>query len=393
MIRPAGAPLRATRCDVDLDAIGANCRAVAARAGMAVIAVVKADAYGHGAEAVAETVVAAGAAMLAVATIEEAFVLRRAGIVVPILVLLGASDRDEADAAVALGLTLAVWDEDGARVADEAARAAGRRLSVHFKVDTGLTRLGAPLDRAAARCALIAGLPDVRLDGVYTHLATADEPDEATAREQLARFAAFVAALAERPPWVHALASAGTAAFGPLAGCTAVRVGLALYGIAAAPHLARHLPLPPALAWRTRVLRRADVPRGTGVAYGHEFRLARDGRVATLAVGYGDGLPRSAWPRGRVLLTGGMAAPVAGRVSMDLTVVDVSDLGVVRVGDEAVLVGARDGVRQTATDLATACGTIAYELVTGIRARVPRRYHRDGRVVATKTLAAGYQRC
>ncbi len=392
MIPPAGAPLRATRCDVDLDAIGANCRAVAARAGMAVIAVVKADAYGHGAEAVAETAVAAGAAMLAVATIEEAFVLRRAGIAAPILVLLGASGRDEADAAVALGLTLAVWDEDGARVAGEAARAAGTRLSVHFKVDTGLTRLGAPLDRAAARCALVAGLPGVRLDGVYTHLATADEPDETTAREQLARFAAFVVALPQRPPWVHALASAGAAAFGPLAGCTAVRAGLALYGIAAAPHLAPHLPLTPALTWCARVLRLADVPRGTGVAYGHEFRLARDGRVATLAVGYADGLLRSAWPRGRVLLAGGVA-PVAGRVSMDLTVVDVSELGAVRVGDEAVLVGARDGVRQTATDLATACGTIAYELVTGIRARVPRCYHRDGRVVATKTLAAGYQRC
>ena len=392
MILPAGAPLRATRCDVDLDAIAANCRAVAARAGMAVIAVVKADAYGHGAEAVAETAVAAGAAMLAVATIEEAFVLRRAGIAAPILVLLGASDRDEADAAVALGLTLAVWDEDGARIADEAARAAGTRLPVHFKVDTGLTRLGAPLDRASARCALIAGLTGVRLDGVYTHLATADEPDEATAREQLARFAAFVAAVPERPPWVHALASAGVAAFGPLAGCTAVRTGLALYGISAAPHLTHHLALTPALTWRTRVLRLADVPRGTGVAYGHEFRLARDGRIATLAVGYGDGLPRSAWPRGRVLLAGG-SAPVAGRVSMDLTAVDVSELGAVRAGDEAVLVGACDGVRQTATDLATACGTIAYDVVTGVRARVPRRYHRDGRVVATKTLSAGYQRC
>ena len=392
MILPAGAPLRATRCDVDLDAIAANCRAVAARAGTAVIAVVKADAYGHGAEAVAETAVAAGAAMLAVATIEEAFVLRRAGIAAPILVLLGASDRDEADAAVALGLTLAVWDEDGARIADEAARAAGTRLPVHFKVDTGLTRLGAPLDRASVRCALIAGLTGVRLDGVYTHLATADEPDEATAREQLARFAAFVAAVPERPPWVHALASAGVAAFGPLAGCTAVRTGLALYGISAAPHLTLHLALTPALTWRTRVLRLADVPRGTGVAYGHEFRLARDGRIATLAVGYGDGLPRSAWPRGRVLLAGG-SAPVAGRVSMDLTAVDVSELGAVRAGDEAVLVGACDGVRQTATDLATACGTIAYDVVTGVRARVPRRYHRDGRVVATKTLSAGYQRC
>lgn len=392
MIPPAGVPLRATRCDVDLDAIAANCGAVAARAGTAVIAVVKADAYGHGGEAVAETALAAGAAMLAVATIEEAFVLRCAGIAAPILVLLGASDRDEADAAVALGLTLAVWDAPGARIAGEAARAAGVRLAVHFKVDTGLTRLGAPLDRAAAGYALIAGLPGIRLEGVYTHLATADEPDETTAREQLARFAAFVGALPERPPWVHALASAGVAAFGPLAGCTAVRAGLALYGIAAAPHLALRLPLTPALTWRTAVLRLAEVPRGTGVAYGHEYRLAHDGRLATLAVGYADGLPRSAWPRGRVLLAGGVA-PVAGRVSMDLTVVDVSELGTVRVGDEAVLVGARDGVRQTATDLATACGTLAYELVAGVRARVPRRYHREGRVVATKTLAGGYRRC
>lgn len=387
-----GAPLRATRCDIDLDAIAANCRAIAERAAVPLIAVVKADAYGHGAEAVAATAVAAGAAMLAVATIEEALVLRRARVTAPILVLLGAVDRAEADAAVAAELTLAVWDQAGAVRAAEAARAARATVALHFKVDTGMTRLGAPLDKAVALFGTVAALRGVRIEGAYTHLATADEPDLGTAHEQLALFSAFLAALPERPRWVHGLASAGVAALGPLPGCTAARVGLALYGVAAAPHLARSLALVPALSWRTVVLRVAEAPRGTGVAYGHEFRLAQDGRVATIAVGYGDGLPRSAWPRGRVLFAGGVA-PIAGRVSMDLTVVDVSALPDVATGDEVVLIGTQGGIRQTATDLAAACGTISYELFAGIGTRVPRRYLRGAQVVATKTLAAGYRLC
>ncbi len=382
----------ATRCDIDLDAIAANCRAIAERATVPLIAVVKADGYGHGAEAVAATAVTEGAAMVAVATIAEALALRGSGVTAPILMLLGVADRAEADAAVAAGLTVAVWDRSGALRVSEAASAARTTIAVQIKVDTGLTRLGAAVADAPTFIGAVAALRGVRIDGVYTHLATADEPDLGTARAQVALFGEFLDALSDRPRWVHVTASAGLAALGPVAGCTAVRVGLALYGVAAAPHLARSLALTPAMSWHTTVLRVAGAPRGTGVAYGHEFRFAQDGRVATIAVGYGDGLPRGAWPRGRVLVGGGLA-PVIGRVSMDLTVVDVSDLPDVSTGDEVVLIGSLGGIRQTATDLASTCGTISHQLFAGIGARVPRRYLRAARVVATKTLVAGYRLC
>jgi len=169
----------------------------------------------------------------------------------------------------------------------------------------------------------------------------------------------------------------------------AVRTGLAIYGLHAAPHLAGALPLRPALTWRSRVHRLANVAAGTGVSYGHEYRLPRDGRIATVPVGYGDGLPRVAGTSGAVLLRG-HRVPFAGRVCMDLVMLDVTDIDGAREGDEVVLIGAQAGAKQTAEDLAEACGTINYEIVTGIRRRVPRRYFRGGQVVATRTLTEGY---
>ncbi|HUG05506.1 MAG TPA: alanine racemase [Candidatus Limnocylindria bacterium] len=385
------APLGSTVVDVDLDALASNLAALKERGGAQVIAVVKADAYGHGVEAVAETLVEAGAAMLAVTTVEEALVLRRAGITGPLLVLFGASDRAEAEAAVAADCALVLWDLERARIYDQAAAAAGRTARVHFKVDTGLTRLGSPIAEAPARLAAIRELRHLEVDGLFTHLATADEPDVSNDRAQLARFADVLRATASPPRWVHAAASSGVAAFGAVPGCTAVRPGLSLYGLHAAGHLEAALTLRPALEWRSRVLRVAAVPKGTGVSYGLEYRLPRDGRIATIPVGYGDGLPRAAGRTGRVLV-GGRELPFAGRVCMDLIMVDVTELPATREGDEVVLIGAQDGARQTAEDLARAAGTINYEIVTGIRRRVPRRYHRGGRIVAVRTLADGYHR-
>ncbi len=384
-------PLRSTVVDVDLDAIAANLSALKARGGGEVIAVVKADAYGHGVEAVAETLVEAGAAMLAAFTVEEALVIRRAGITAPVLVLSGVSDRAEAEAAIAADCALVVWDLERARLVDEVAAAAGRIARVHFKVDTGLTRLGAPLAEAPARLAAIRELRHLEVDGLFTHLATADEPDVANDRAQLARFADVMRAIATPPRWVHAAASAGVAAFGAVPGCNAIRPGVSLYGLHAAPHLAGALRLRPALEWRSHVHRVAAVPKGTGVSYGLEYRLPRDGRVATVPVGYGDGLPRALGRHGRVLL-GGRALPFAGRVAMDLVMLDVTELPATREGDEVVVIGAQGPARQTADDLAAAVGTISYEIVVGIRRRVPRRYHRGGRVVAVRTLADGYRR-
>jgi len=384
------AVLRSTVVDVDLDAIAANTRAVCARAGVDVIAVVKGDGYGHGAEAVGEAAMDAGAVGLAVATVEEAIVLRRARPRDPILVLLGATEQAERDAAVALDLTLTVWDVDRARDLAEAARAANKTATVHFKVDTGLTRLGAPLAEAADRYRAIASLPGVKIDGVFTHLASADEQDLGTATAQLDRFDQFLDAI-DPPRWVHASASAGVASLPTRPRMTAVRTGVAIYGLHTASHLTDRLALTPALTWKSRVHRVTYAPRGTGVSYGHEYRLPRDGRIATVPVGYGDGLARTS--RGARLLVHGTAVPIAGRIAMEHVMLDVTELKDVKAGDEVVVIGTQDGATLTADDLAAAGGTINYEVVAAILPRVPRRYVRGGRLVATKTLADGYARC
>ena len=262
---------------------------------------------------------------------------------------------------------------------------------MHFKVDTGLTRLGAPAAEAPARLARLRELRHLEVEGLFTHLATADEPDVSRDRAQLARFAEVLRAIPTPPRWIHVAASAGVAAFGPIPGCNAIRPGISLYGLHTAPHLAGALALRPALEWRSRVRRVAAAPKGTGVSYGLEYRLPRDGRAATVPVGYGDGLPRALGRRGRVLL-GGRALPFAGRVAMDLVMLDVTELPATREGDEVVVIGAQGTARQTADDLAMAVGTISYEILVGIRRRVPRRYHRGGRVVAMRTLADGYRR-
>jgi len=385
----ASEAIRSTVADVDLDAIASNVEAIHTRAKAEVIAVVKADAYGHGAEAVAETCFEAGAVMVAVATIEEGLALREGGVNGPILVLLGSTESSEVAHAVAQELVLVVWEVERARAISEAATALRRSARVHFKVDTGLTRLGAPTNEAAARYRSIASLPHLEIDGIFTHFATADDPDTSNDRAQLERFREVLGSIPDRPRLVHAAASAGVAAFGPVDGMNAVRTGLAIYGLHAAPHLAGALPLRPALTWRSRVHRIASVPAGTGVSYGHEYRLPRDGRIATVPVGYGDGLPRVAGKRGAVLLRG-QRVPFAGRICMDLVMLDVTAVEDAREGDDVTLIGAQSGAKQTAEDLADACGTINYEIVTGIRRRVPRRYFRGGQVVATRTLAEGY---
>ena len=378
--------VRSTVADVDLDAIAQNL-AVMGERGQRVIAVVKADAYGHGAEAVSRALAEEGAEMLAVFTVEEGLLLRRSGITAPVLVLSGVTERDEADAAVAHDLAVVVWDAARARMVADAAAAAGRRARVHVKVDTGLTRLGAPADEALERYRAIRGTRGLEVDGVFTHFANADEPGDTFSAEQLRRFEQVLIALPDRPRLVHAAASAAIVGLDTSGVCNAVRPGLALYGLHAAPHLA-NARLRPALRWASRVHRVASVPAGTGVSYGHDYHLPRDGRIATVPVGYGDGLPRAAGRLARLLVRG-HALPIAGRVCMDLIMLDVTDVPGVAEGDEVVLIGEQDGVRVTAEDLAAACATINYEIVTNLRARVPRRYLRGGRVVATRTLADG----
>src|SRR5712692_9227119 len=226
-----GQALRSTVADVDLDAIAANVAVLRDRAAAEVIAVVKADAYGHGAEAVSEACFEAGAIMVAVATVEEAVALREAGIAGAILVLAGPTEPAEVARAVAHDLVLTVWDEPRARALSEAATALRTRARVHFKVDTGLTRLGAPLAEASERYRRIRALAGVEIDGIFTHFARSDEADATNDREQLALFQQVLGSIDELPRLVHSAASGGVAGLGRVAGMTAIRPGIAVYGI------------------------------------------------------------------------------------------------------------------------------------------------------------------
>lgn len=374
----SGLPCAAARTHaaIDLAALAGNFARLRARAGgRAPIAVVKADAYGHGAEAVVRRLVREGCTAFAVALVAEAAALRRAGLDPPLLVLGGVGGPAEARTALALATEPVVHAPEQAAWLEEAARGLGVRARVHVEVDTGMRRLGVAAEAAPALLARIAASPHLALAGVSTHFARADEADLAPSRAQLAAFRAVLAAARAagvEPGGVHVANSAGVLAAaegddGLLAG-EAVRPGLALYGVAPAPHLLDP-SLQPVMTLRTEVVAVRTVGAGEGVGYGHDWQAPRSGQVATLPIGYADGVPWSGARRGTVAI-GGLRRPLAGRVSMDCITVWTGDRPV-RVGEEAIVFGAGEGaVRVEAW--AEAAGTIAYELLVRVGARVPR---------------------
>jgi alanine racemase len=381
-------PGRTTRAFVDLDALTANVAYVRRLLGptTALMAVVKADGYGHGAVMVALTAVEAGADHLGVATIGEGVALRRAGLTVPILVL-GSSLGCDLDAAVRHRLALAVAGLDELAEVEAAAWRVGARepVAVHLKVDTGMRRYGAEPRDAVGIARAVASRRRLALAGVFTHFADADGGDATFTRAQGQCFDAVLGRLGEeglRPPLAHAANSA--AALGADRARHAydlVRLGIAMYGLS--PWADRGLPEPmrPVLELRTRVVRVFDLAPGDTVGYGRTFRAAGSGRAALLPIGYADGLRRTLSNRGWVGL-GGDRAAILGRVSMDQTVVGVPSGRAVRVGDEAVLLAGRGEDGPTAAEVAALTETIAYEVVCGLAPRVPRYYLRGDRVVA-----------
>jgi alanine racemase len=370
--------MRPTRAEVDLSAIASNVKLACRLAGPAtkVMAVVKADAYGHGAVAVARTALEAGAARLGVAIPEEAIPLRAAGIACPILVL-GPIAPEQADLVAAHGLDQCVSDLSQAEALSRAARGSGRVLDLHVKVDTGMGRVGIRPREVREVAEKILALPSVRLAGLMTHFAEAEAEEPDFAREQLARFAEAArdvsAVLQGGMPIRHAANSAALL-FLPQARLDLVRPGIMLYGCH--PRGRRHPAEPalrPALRLRTAISQLKDVPRGAGVSYGRTFVASRDIRVATLPIGYADGVGRLLSNRGHVLLRG-RRVPIIGRVCMDMTMVDVTDLPEVSVGDEAVLIGRQGAEEITADEVAELQGTISYEILCRIGPRVPRVY-------------------
>lgn len=371
---------RPTLARVDLAAIRANYTEVARRAEpAAVIAVVKADAYGHGAVPVVRALCEAGCRRFAVATSDEAAELRMSGVLGRddlLLVLGGVHDAAESARVLELGATPVVHRAEHLDWLADAARARDVTWPVHLEVDTGMRRMGVPADQAVAVMAELAEQSALTLSGVYTHLARAEEPDPEPTREQLRIFdgvldAARKRGLPETP--VHVANSAGVwtgAALPSGRRVEAVRVGLALYG--AWPMAEPVSELRPAMTLATRVVNTRQVRAGDAVGYGGAWRASRDTCIATLPVGYADGIPRSASERGTLMIAG-RRLPLAGRVSMDFVTVDAGDMAVA-VGDEAIVFGEGAGGRLPVEEAAEAAGTLAYELLTGVGARVPRIY-------------------
>jgi Alr-MurF fusion protein len=370
-------PDRPTWLEVDLEAIGRNTRLIKDLVGprVAVLASLKADAYGHGALGVARTVLRNGATWLGVATVSEARPLREAGITAPVLVF-GFIPAWQAREAVRLDLRATVYTLDAARALSHAAEDLGRSCGVHIKIDTGMGRLGLraeALDAVLVYVEEIRSLPGLVVEGIYTHFATADSADQTYALRQLDRFEHLLHALAARdlrPAVVHAANSAATLTL-PAARYDLVRPGIALYGLSPSEDVRLPEGFTPALAFKTQVALVKEVPAGEGISYGATYMTPKPTLVATLPVGYADGFRRGPSNWGEVLVRG-QRAPLLGRVCMDQCMIDVTDIPGVRIGDEVVLIGRQGDAELTAEEVAARLGTIHYEVVAELLARVPR---------------------
>jgi alanine racemase len=375
--------------EVDLDAVAANVRAVhaAAEPRQGVTAVVKAQAYGLGAAAVAQAAVDAGARGAAVARLSEARRLRAAGFTDWPILLLGGIAPEECADIVKLRLVPTITDWPTATHLAQAAAGAGVRLDVQVKVDTGMTRYGAPPDEAMAIVRGLANLPSLRLDGFYTHFAAADDPDPFFAHQQLARYLAICQQLESDGLALglkHVANSAGALRV-PHAGLDTVRAGIALAGAYATGWVPRGA-LRPAVALKSRVVRLHTPSIGSSIGYGRTYKVYRPMRVALIACGYADGLPRACSNRGRVLIRG-ERAPLVGTVSMDMAMADVSHLPDVEPGDEVVVLGRQGSDAIDLDEFAESAGIVPHELLVGLGTRAARVYVRGGAPVMTGTLA------
>jgi len=375
--------------EIDLDAIDHNVRALKALIGekTQLLAIVKANAYGHGALPVARTVLEAGATWLGVNTCDEGVQLRQAGIAAPILVL-GYTPAAQAATIVANRLTPTVNTIEVAEALNAAA-AASHPLHIHIKVDTGLTRYGMLPDEVVPFARRLANLPNLRLEGLFTHFASADDADKTSARRQFAIYIETLRQLSKAGfviPLRHVAASGATLDM-PETHLDMVRCGISIYGLYPSRDVSHSIGLRPALRLKARVARLRTLPPGTGVGYGATFVTTRATRIALLPIGYADGIKRSYSNRGSVLVAG-RRADVVGRVSMDQMAVDVTDIDGVAEGDEVVLIGRQGNDEITCDEMAETMGTINYEVVVGLSPRLPRIYVRDGKEVGWTSLVS-----
>jgi alanine racemase len=369
---------RPTWAETSLSALTHNYAVIkkALRNGAQLMAVVKADAYGHGAVQCARALQTINADWFGVALVEEGIELRKAGITVPICCLGGFSYR-QAEDPLKYDLTTAVYRLDSAEELNARARAGGRVVPFHLKVDTGMGRLGVPFTEIAGFAQALKQFDSIKLDGVMTHFADATGEESDFTDLQIERYNEVIKLLRESgfdPAWQHLANSAAIHAY-PHSHGNLARAGATLYGLTRDVLAPGREPydLSPVMSLRSKIVMLKDVPSGTPLGYGCTFKTDRPSRIATIPIGYADGLRRAHSNNGRVLVRG-QFAPIVGRVSMDLTIIDVTDLPQIEIGEIVTLIGEQDGLRITAEELAERIGTISYEIVTGISSRVPRIY-------------------
>lgn len=372
---------------VDLDAIKHNMEAMIANLaeGTKIIGVVKCDGYGHGAVPVA-IAIDPYVWGYAVATVEEAVILRKHGIVKPILVL-GVVPYDGYDLLVEYDITSAVFQYKRACRLSQIALEHGKKAVIHLVVDTGMSRIGLGItEEAADEVVKIKNLPGIEVEGLFTHFAKADETDKAATNRQMEHYRRFVDMLLERGleiPILHCSNSAGILDI-PAANFHAVRAGISIYGIYPSDQVDKNtVKLTPAMGLKSMVTYIKTIASGTAVSYGGTFVADREMVIATIPVGYGDGYPRNLSGKGEVLIRG-QRAKILGRVCMDQFMVDVTDIEGVEEDEEAVLIGRQGEHEITVDDLANTCGGFHYEILCDIGKRVPRVYYEDGKIVGTK---------
>ena len=370
-------PGRPTICGIDHEALRSNLRQIRDKVGSCVkiLCMVKANGYGHGATEISPTLARAGADAFGVATLEEAVQLREAGIQAPLIVLAGVFPA-QLDTFVEHKLTPVVHDLISLKALDRESSRRQVQLKVHLKVDTGMGRLGFLAAEADQWIAAIKQAESLHIQGVFSHFSHAESVQGDYTQKQLEIFKRVLGQLRSAdviPDLVHLANSAATITL-PAAYFDMVRPGLMLYGVYPSPNMKEQINLKPVLSWKTKILQLKNVPSGTSVSYGQTYVTERESLIATLPMGYADGYPRFLSNRGEALVRG-QRARIAGRVCMDLTMIDVTDIRNVRQGDEVVLLGRQGGAEISADEIAAWANTISYEILTSIGTRVPRIHY------------------
>jgi alanine racemase len=373
--------------EVDLDIIASNMRNIkAASKSKEIFGIVKADAYGHGAIDVAPVLLENGATRLAVAVMTEGVELRKAGLTCKINVL-GVTPPTLFGDLLEYDLEPVVFDYDYAKALSEFAGAKSKIAKIHLAVDTGMGRIGfLPSEATVDEAVRISKLPNLEIEGIFSHFSTSDETDKEYSDKQFEKFKWFIGKIEEKGLFINLKNIANSAAISdlPETHLDGVRPGMILYGYYSSEEVKKEvIPLKPAMTWKASILHIKEVEPGQYIGYGRKFKTERKSVIGTLGVGYADGYTRMLSRKAKVIINGKFA-PVVGNICMDQCMVDLTDIGDVKAGDEVILMGSQGGLKFDADDMAELLGTIKNEVVCMVGRRVPRVYIKDGKVVSVR---------